>query len=315
MIEDLKFVQGAIAKKDFAPELTHFRITEGKVIGFNGRLCLCSPIELDLDVTPKALTFVKAIETCKDTVVMKLTEAGRLSIKSGKFKAFIECLEKEAFPSVEPEGEYMELQGGFVKELAQLAPFIAEDASRPWATGILIKDQSMFATNNVLLVQKWLGTPFPCTVNLPVTAIKEILRIKQEPIGIQMSSNTLTLHYENGRWLRTNLLDTEWPDLGSILDKPSDPKEFPEEFFEILESLKPFGDELERVYFNLDSLSTTPDGGEGASYDIEGLPVGGVYQIKQLLKLQGMATTIDFDTSPALFFGDAVRGAVLGMRK
>jgi hypothetical protein len=32
MLDALKFVKGAVAKKDFVPELTHFRITGGRVV-------------------------------------------------------------------------------------------------------------------------------------------------------------------------------------------------------------------------------------------------------------------------------------------
>lgn len=103
MIEALKFVRGAVAKKDFVPALTHFRIENGSIKGYNGTIGLCSPIALDLDASPKALPFIKAIETCRDTVSMHLTGAGRLAVKSGKFRAYVECT-PEPFPDVTPTG-------------------------------------------------------------------------------------------------------------------------------------------------------------------------------------------------------------------
>ena len=99
MLSSLKFVQGAVAKKDFVPALNHFRIEGGRVKGYNGMIALCGPIDLDLSITPKALEFTKAIQACTDTISLHITPAGRLSIKSGRFKAFVDCLD-EAFPAL-----------------------------------------------------------------------------------------------------------------------------------------------------------------------------------------------------------------------
>ena len=95
MLEAIKFTRGAIAKKDFVAELTHFHIAKGRITGFNGMMALSAPIELDLDVRPKADTFAKALHACEDTVTMHVTPTGRLSIKSGRFKALIECFPDE----------------------------------------------------------------------------------------------------------------------------------------------------------------------------------------------------------------------------
>ena len=42
MLAELKFVQGAVAKKDFIPSLTHFEIKDGMIKGLNGSLALCA---------------------------------------------------------------------------------------------------------------------------------------------------------------------------------------------------------------------------------------------------------------------------------
>ena len=54
MLAALKFVQGAVARRDFVPALTHFYIADGFVKGYNGRIAICAPIDVDLVATPKA---------------------------------------------------------------------------------------------------------------------------------------------------------------------------------------------------------------------------------------------------------------------
>ena len=80
MIDALRFVQGAVARKDFVPEMTHFHIKEGGVMTYNGALTLYSPIELNFDVSPKADQMVKAIAACQDqTITLHMTPAKKLS--------------------------------------------------------------------------------------------------------------------------------------------------------------------------------------------------------------------------------------------
>lgn len=315
MLDALKFVQGAVAKKDFVQALTHFHISGGFIKGYNGSLALCSPIDLDLEVTPKADPFIKAIATCKDTVQLNMTPAGRLSIKSGSFRAFVDCID-EAYPDVQPEGEVLELDGTLLEALKKLNPFIAEDASRRWAQGILFRGHSAFATNNVTLVEYWLGYNFPVEVNIPKPAVQELLRIGEEPTKVQVCENSVTFHYASGRWLRTQTYSTQWPDVAKILYRDSTQRPFPEGFFEALTDLLPFADDLKRVYFLNTRMATTPVEGLGASVDLVGLPEQGIYNIRQLQLLEAVAETIDLSQYPApcLFYGDRVRGAIVGMR-
>lgn len=315
MLEALKFVQGAVARKDYVAALTHFDIRDGRIKGYNGSLALCSPIDLSLNVKPKATQLVKAIQTCQTTTQINLTPTGRLSIKSGKFRAHVDCIEED-FPDVEPEGEMVDLDGHLLEAIKILNPFIAEDASRPWARGILLNGQSAFATNNVALIEYWLGYTFPYIINLPKPAVQELIRIGKEPERVQVAGGSITFHYEGGRWLRTQTYSTDWPDIGAILGRESNPSPLTPDFFEALEALAPFTNELEQVFFLEGALATEKDAGTGARVDIQGLPNGPAFNIKQLQLLDKVATKIDFTQypKPCIFYGDKLRGAVVGMR-
>src|SRR5689334_19456978 len=106
MLKELKFVQGAVAAKDYVPELQHFKISGGRVEGFNGTIALSTPIDLAIEAMPKAVSFVKAIERIPDgtEVALNLTQAGRLSVKAGAFRAFVECWDvSHETPHVSPK--------------------------------------------------------------------------------------------------------------------------------------------------------------------------------------------------------------------
>jgi hypothetical protein len=317
MLSSLKFCAGSVAKKDFVVELKHFAISGGHVRGFNGTMALSSPIPFDIDCKPNGEQLIKAVANCTDTIQLSLTKAGRLSIKSGVFKAFVDCIVSDN-EHVQPEGEIVQCDGDLLLAGLKLcAPFIGSDASRPWANGILLKEQSMFATNNVMLVQYWLGTAFPSVVNLPRSAVREMLRINEPPICAQVAQGSITFHYEGERWLRTQLYSTEWPDLAKVLDRPSSQRPLDVRLFEGLDAIKPFVDKLGTVHLLAEEVRTHTDELEGAGFAIEGFGVEGKYNIEMLYLLKGAATTIDWSTypSPCMFQGEGIRGAIIGMRK
>ena len=315
MLEELRFVQGAVAKKNLLPHLTHFKIENGTVRSFNGTLALSSPIDLDIDCIPKAIPFYKAIQNCKETVSLSMTAAGRLSVKSGAFKAFIETVDEET-PHVIPEGEEIEINGDvLLAALKIIEPFIGDDAARPWSNGVLLKGQSAFATNNVSAIEYWIGSSFPRVCNLPRAAIKEMIRINQPPKSAQITDISISFHYEDDKWIRSALLDLQWPDIATLLDRGSNPVPVNPLIFEGLEVLKPFVDKLERVYITDGVMSTTLIEDEGASFDLDDFPYEGVYQISILNLLNKVATSVDFSTypKPCLFYGENLRGALMGM--
>ena len=112
MLKALKFVQGAVAKKDFVPALTHFRIRNRTVTGFNGSLAICSPIPCDLDISPNATQFTKALAACTDTISLYVNAKGRLVVQSGNFQTFVDCDEPANFPDLTPRGQTTILDEG-----------------------------------------------------------------------------------------------------------------------------------------------------------------------------------------------------------
>jgi len=316
MLDELKFVRGSIAKNDVISSMAHFIISDGTVRGFNGTLALCAKLPLDITCAPLAEPLIKAIGNCTETINMSMTSAGMLRIHSGKFKVNIPCA--ETIPSeILPEGERIEFDGQAVlAAFKALFSFVGNDAARPWSNGVLLREGGAFATNNVCLVEYWMGSVFPHLANIPASAVREIIRINEPPVYGQMTETSITFHYNDGRWVRSQLLNTEWPDLKRVLDVESYPIPIDKNLFVALEAIKPFRDELSKVFFQPDAVGTKPSSDDGSSYVLDAFNYEGIYQMDMLALLNGVADTIDFTQypSPALFFGKNLRGAIVGMR-
>jgi len=317
MLNVLKFVQGAVGRKDLVPALTHFRIKDGRITGYNGKIALSAPVPLDIDCVPKAVPLVRAIEACSDTAQLHMTASGKLSIRSGKFRAHVDTLPDDVFPDIGPDGRDVYVGGPLLPAMRALYDITSDDATRPWATGVLLDGECAYATNNVVLAQFWLGCHFPYRVTVPRYAIKEMLRIGEEPINIQLTTTSITFHYEGERWLRSQLHAIEWPDLNralSLVPGESEVPPVPEGLWDALDTLAPFTDEQNRVYMLGARVATALE--EGASVEVDDVPGIGIYNHKMLSLLNGLAHKLDLSAYPAPcpWYGDGVRGVLIGMR-
>lgn len=320
MLPVLKFVQGAVARKSLVPEMTHFAIEDGRITSYNGMMALSSPIDCALNCNPKASVFIEAIAGAEGTVALSMTPAGRLRVVSGSMRVLVDCIERTLQP-VGPDGTMLPLDetvgAALIKAFKSVEPFIGDDASRAWANGALLKGGSVYATCNVVLVQYWIGFMLPFPVNIPYAAIKEVLRIGEPPCAIQYTDSSITFHYSDGRWIRSQLFSAEWPgSIDAILDKPGDAKPIDATLFACIEKVKKFTDKSGRIVFRDWEVSTHDDKEEGAHNAIP-MDITGIYGYDIFMSLKGIATHADFSTwpNPCIFFGENLRGVIIGRKQ
>ena len=95
------------------------------------------------------------------------------------------------------------------------------------------------------------------------------------------------------------------------MNQTSNPWPLPATFFEAVKAIEPFSDS---VYFAEKCLKSHSDDKEGASFEIEGLPVGPIFANKYLKMIEGMVQSADFSShkNMAFFFGDNFRAVIMG---
>lgn len=322
MLHALKFISGVVSEKGIAAELTHVKIADGRIVATNGLVTLNSPIGVDLNITPKAIPFLKAISKCNgDSISLDVTKAGRLAVRSSKFRAFIDCLPPDseaAYP--EPSGEFIVPGAELVPIFKVLTPLCSKDASRPWSRGLLMKEKSCFATNNIILCEYWVGgDTFECPVNIPVDALREAVRIGEEPTTIQHTERSITFHYDGGAWLHSRLYDAQWPDVSKLLDKPMTERfTGVDELSEALGAVSDFTGVTRYVCIGDGKVYTTEDTDAGASADVIGLsaPERTGCNVDQLSLVCSVADSIDFSVfpEPIRWRGKNIRGVIAGMK-
>ena len=316
MIDSLKFIKGGVSKNELLSSTTHLQIKNNRITTYNGTFSISAPVSIDLNCNPHAISFVKCIDSCEEIISFSSGNKGDLNIKSGKFKANIKCSIEDGLCII-PEGEIISIDGErLISCLSMLYPFVSTNPIHTWAKSVLISKQSAFATNNICLVEYWLGDMFPIELSLPAITIVELVKLKQAPISMQICENSITFHYDGEKWIKTHLIAEKWPDIRKFLDGFSNQKEIPSDLFKGLETIKPFVNNLNQVFISKNRVSTTNNHETGVSFDVDMLDCSGIFSLDMLLLLKNRATSIDLTTwpKPCHFRGDNMRGAIIGMR-
>ncbi|QIQ60758.1 putative replicative clamp [Stenotrophomonas phage BUCT627] len=319
MIDELKFVQGAVGKTDMLAQMTHFCIENRQIRATNGRITIGAPIACDLTVKPKADKFVAAITQAEGTVSLTVNQAGKLVVKSGRMNVRIDCL-TEDFHYPRPDGIARQIDGqGLRKALDTLRPLVAERrAPQEWAKGVLLRGASAFATNGHAVGQYWIGTEFPGEVVIPLDTVAEILRIKEAPKHVQIDNSSMTFHYEGMKWVRTALLAARWPENSAIeamfAKERGNYVPIPKEAFETAKKLKKYIEDDGFFYMDRGEFRSHLGGDEGATIAIDFAP--GLFRLKlqDFLDMEEYATEMEFNewgnNVPLYLRGGMFRGAV-----
>lgn len=320
-MNSIKFVAGAISKRDVVPELTHFRLDDGTIRATDGIVTACAPIDVHLTALPHADTFTKAIKACKGSIAFHMTDAGRLAVKSGPFRAYVDCIDERPGYYGEPRGTMYEMpeQGGIVHMLDKLEPFMSEDAAHAWACGVRLDHNMALATNNIVAVQLWHGMNLPYAVTVPARAVKHLSNAPDPVTAVQVDDTSITFHFGPNYWLRTQVIAEPYRDIDAIIDRAHSaayPVAITAEIFAAADKLRPFFDSQSRCYFHADKMATEAEDQDGASIDLVAAGgAQGIYNMSQLSKLKGFATVIDWTKypDPVPFAAEAMRGCIMGI--
>lgn len=316
MIETIKFVKVALSKADCEPERRCFLIRNRTITATNGALLIRAPIAIDLNCCPLGEQFFQAIEACSETVSLHLN-AGKLIVKSGRFKSSVSCLDESKFPAFTPAGPILPIKSPILPILKKLLPFVSGDETRPWACGILFSNNSAFATNNVSIVEHYIPVCFPAICNIPVAAIKELVRLNIEPHSMQVEERKVTFHLPGGAMFCSILSVRGWPDLSNVF---SDMKNFKGDFMsgEILKQfladckkITPFAESRFPLVRFKGHLVAINDMQSETIIETPSCPSEGVFTPSQVACLSGV-DRVGWGSypKPVPFYGDKFRGVL-----
>jgi hypothetical protein len=173
----------------------------------NGRYWVDVPTDLP-PMTVNSGKLSAAVAACTAMPSFNVT-ASQVSLTAGRIRARLR-LDPTEYPVALPEPRSALAVPGVGDVLRALAPFAATDASRPWATSVCLCESYAYSTNNVVVARQELSGPVHATVNIPVAAIEAVVE-RGDVIDIGYTESAVTFYYEDGSWVKTQLVTGSWP--------------------------------------------------------------------------------------------------------
>lgn len=299
---------------------THIGIKNNWAIAFNGIVAAGAPIVEDIQCYPHTLLLVEALSKCDENFSLTQLDNNRLSIKSGKFKALVPCLDPSIMQEAIPDPQIVGITNAFKEAVEAVGVLASENAQHVLTASVLMNGSTVISTNRLIVLEYWHGLDLPPNVPLPKEFVSALAKQKRNLTGFGFSSSSCTFYFEGGYWLKTQLYSDSWPDMNRILNLKGNLWPIDPNFYKALDAIEPFS-ECGHVYFDTNLMMSHAEN-NGASYECTGLPKGVVYSIKQLKIIKPFIKRVDFmanglnDSSYCLIFeGDVARGIIAGRMK
>jgi hypothetical protein len=324
LVERVNWIKDAVRGKDLGlQQLTSFYIHEGMLHASDGRMVVATPFPADGIGTAlvPAEPFIRVLENRPQGDFEWLREDDRLVLKRGRFKGKVKLLDATqwCYPALGSAGVF--LPDGLVKGLRGLLPFVSENATKPWATCLLLKGSFLYASNNIVVAR----------AKLPDVHEEVLIPSWLAEFVVDRSDNLewwtaepgkfVTFGWEDGSWCRSSLINDQFPPVEQAIETMYfDPELLVE---------KPWRDAILRVARITGDpvIRLRPDGVYGAGgetilvEDDAGTPVPEglletVWDIRFLEPVLDVATAWDPRAypKPAPFKADGIQGVVMGRR-
>lgn len=184
-------------------------VKDGRAQAGNGRYTLEVPAAELPDMCTPADRLHAAMRACSGSPEFKLTDVS-VMVRSGAMKVRLPLIDAASYPVTQPDPPVHSLAEDLGALLKRQLPFIAADASRPWATSVCLAAGKAYATNNVVICRQPFPFPFNHPVNLPLATVEAIID-NPNPVSLGVSERSLTFYYADGSWIKTQLVEGEFP--------------------------------------------------------------------------------------------------------
>ena len=299
ILEAINFVEGATDDK--LEYQNYIRIAAGWVVAFDGGMAAGHPIDTDIAVCPHLKRLKEAVSRAGATMALTAQESGRLGVSGDKARFTVPCLPGSSLHAVMPDPAIAALDDRLKDAFKATISLAKEEADTVHEQSLLLRANTVVGCNGSLAIEAWHGIDLPPGMGIPHKAAKAVMRqnLKLTGFGIDWG-RSVTFHFENGAWIKTQLMADEWPPIDNTLNQPAYYAPTPEGLFDALAAILSFSEDG-AVHFHDDKLKTTY-GGEGgtvhgAAYDVPGLMRGHSFTGRLLEKAAPYCTQIDYTTN------------------
>lgn len=288
----------------------HCHVKNGWVLAYNGLISAGSKVPFDFHACPQTDKLIAALNNCGSDLSI-INDESSITIKSGKFKAHIDCVNPETMPYFFADNKIANLTNS-IKEGFKAALIVADESSdRPFAKGALLQGDTIACTDGVRLIEYWHGVDLPPGMVIPVKAMRAVISHSSNLTGFGFSNNSVTFHFEDESFIRSGLLDCKYPDYERLFATDAVFNPLPLDFIKAIETILPFSNE-NIIYLEEDKITTDKLNKKATVFEVEPLPNNKCYNGAFILQLKAYLDRVAFANDKLYFFGENCRGIIMG---
>lgn len=284
-------------------------------VSFNSVIAAGTTIEEDLQACPHTALMLAAIQRCPGRYIITQLSPEKLQVRSEEFQAYIPCALPETLSWPIPDAALVPVDDRLTEALRKLAPLLSADGETVLEQSIQINAGSCLATNRSVVAETWHGFDLPNGLLVPKAVVTALHKTTKKLVAFGCSERTITFHFEDASWIRTQLFQDRWPDVKAMLNTSTVTRPVPPDLFKAAKTVAVFSAD-DKVYVKDGLISSHPFTAvqEGS---VLKLPVGGehqerIYRIKDLTFASHHATEWDETQRQAgtYFVGEMIRGLI-----
>lgn len=218
-----KKLKDIVSNKDIVPLLTHFIFREGLLHASNGILEASAVCDLPVG-TPsfivRASELYPFLDKASGDLKVSVEENNIIRVKCGRLKAdFPGFADDSSAITCQPiQGGEHTLPPDFAERLRRMRPFVSDNATKPFATCILVRGDDMYATSNVVIATSPCGLGLEGDLLLHHSAADYLITHGEGLTSVKLSpEGHASYFWEDGSWLTVPKMDVIFPDLAPVL--------------------------------------------------------------------------------------------------
>lgn len=297
---------------------THCIIEDNHITAFNGIVALSTPIVDELRCCPHTELLYKAVKMGGGKAAFQLLETGHLRVKVNTAQITIPCIERRLLNPVQPDPPTVLVGNGFLTALEIVAVLAKDTDEKVVNASVLLQNGSVIGSAGFLMLEAWHGFAMPTLegVAIPKMFITALSKAGKAVDKLGHSPNSITVWFEDGTWMRTQIYADAWPKLPPLFSREYNYAPVLEGLMDAIANTMSFGSSTV-VYLGRDEIRADRKNSDLAIVQMPGLPPYGNYDGELLMRVREYMKMIhwNFEKGKTAFCHPEmkVRGWVAGM--
>jgi hypothetical protein len=204
-------IKGARAAKDMGAFLSHYRIERGEMMTTDGKITAGCPSPYDVTALVPGPELEALVARLEGDVAVQQDEKS-LKLRAGRMHGTIQTLPADTVLFPRPEGDWLPPPSDLIPALRRVRSFISDQAVHQWGLCACLRTDAVLATNNISLVRAACpGLSSMTDVLLPGWAVDFVIGAKGKLTGIILNENHAGFQWDDGLWLRSQIVVGEFP--------------------------------------------------------------------------------------------------------